>query len=158
MSIQLLNFTNLDGTQKEIILSWRNHPDVRQWMLHHDTISMDEHLSFIESLKNGSDKRYFLVQRDEEYLGVIDFTAITEDSAEFGIYGNPSMYGVGKILMVTLIDYAFTMLHVSKLIATVFSDNEKAKHLYATFDFTQTNRNLYHNKEIITMELCNDNR
>ena len=158
MSIQLLNFTNLDATQKEIILSWRNHTDVRQWMLYHDTISMDEHLSFIESLKNRSDKHYFLVQRDEEYLGVIDFTAITEDSAEFGIYGNPSMYGVGKILMVTLIDYAFTALRVSKLIANVFSDNEKAKHLYAIFGFIQTNRNFYSNREIITMELCNDNR
>jgi UDP-4-amino-4,6-dideoxy-N-acetyl-beta-L-altrosamine N-acetyltransferase len=127
-------------------------------MLHHDAISMDEHLSFIESLKNRSDKRYFLVQRDEEYLGVIDFTAITEDSAEFGIYGNPSVYGVGKILMVTLIDYAFTALRVSKLIANVFSDNEKAKHLYATFDFKETSHTLYRNREIITMELQHDDR
>ncbi|MCX6074653.1 MAG: UDP-4-amino-4,6-dideoxy-N-acetyl-beta-L-altrosamine N-acetyltransferase [Campylobacterales bacterium] len=158
MSIQLLNFTKLDVTQKEMILSWRNHSDIRQWMLHPNTISMDEHMIFIESLKNRSDNRYFLVQRDDEYLGVIDFTAITEDSAEFGIYGNPNVHGVGKILMVTLIDYAFTTLHISKLIATVFSDNEKAKHLYTSFDFTQTNRNLYHNREIITMELCHDNR
>ena len=158
MSIQLLNFTKLDPIQKEIILSWRNHPDIRQWMFHPNKISMDEHLRFIESLKNRSDKRYFLVQRDDENLGVIDFTAITEDSAEFGIYGNPTIHGIGKILMVTLIDYALTILHISKLIATVFSDNEKAKHLYATFDFEETNRVLYHNKEMITLELCHDNR
>lgn len=151
--IRLLNFTTLDDTEHKLILSWRNHPDVRVWMVNQDEISMNEHLCFIESLKMRGDKRYFLVQQDDEYIGVIDLTGITENSAELGIYTNPDMRGVGDVLMRALIDYAFATLKVRTLIANVFSDNERAKHLYKKFDFTETNRTVYEKREMITMEL-----
>lgn len=151
--IRLLNFTTLDDAEHKLILSWRNHPDVRVWMLHQDEILMNEHLRFIESLKKRGDKRYFLVQQDDAYIGVIDLTGITENSAELGIYANPDMCGVGDILMRALIDYAFATLKVRTLIANVFSDNERAKHLYKKFDFTETNRTVYEKREMITMEL-----
>jgi UDP-4-amino-4,6-dideoxy-N-acetyl-beta-L-altrosamine N-acetyltransferase len=156
--IRLIPFIDMNDTEKEMILSWRNHPNVRVWMLHPDEISMNEHLHFIQSLENRPDKRYFLVREANDYLGVIDLTDITATSAELGIYANPERHGVGKILMSALIDYAFQTLGLTKLIANVFSDNEKAKQLYSAFDFTPISRITCNGREMICMERNNDNR
>jgi UDP-4-amino-4,6-dideoxy-N-acetyl-beta-L-altrosamine N-acetyltransferase len=153
MRVQLLNFTTLDPQLLTMVLAWRNHSNIRRWMLNTDEISMENHVQFVESLKNRADKRYFLLQREDEYIGVIDFTDMTDMSAEIGIYANPDMRGVGEALMKALVEYAFVTLHLTTLIATVFADNERAKHLYEKFDFTETNRSLYNGREMITMEL-----
>jgi len=153
MQVRLLDFTTLDTQQLTSVLAWRNHSNIRRWMLNADEILMENHLRFVESLKNRADKRYFLVQLEDEYIGVIDFTDITQNSAEIGIYANPDIRGVGEILMKALVEYAFVTLHLTTLIATVFADNERAKHLYEKFDFTETERSLYNGREMITMEL-----
>jgi UDP-4-amino-4,6-dideoxy-N-acetyl-beta-L-altrosamine N-acetyltransferase len=153
MQVRLLDFTTLDAQLLTMVLAWRNHSDVRRWMLNADEISMENHLQFVELLKNRADKRYFLVQREGKSIGVIDFTDITQNSAEIGIYTNPDMRGVGEILMKALVEYAFVTLHLTTLIATVFADNERAKYLYEKFDFTETERSLYNGREMITMEL-----
>jgi len=150
--IRLIPFTELNDTEKEMILTWRNHPDIRMWMLNSCEISINEHLRFIESLKNRSDKRYFLVRQGNDYLGVVDLTDITTTSAEIGIYANPDKRGIGALLMDSLIRYAFNTLKLTKLIAMVFNNNEKAKRLYQKFDFTETNRAIVHSKEMITLE------
>lgn len=153
MPMRLLDFTTLNTQLLTLVLSWRNHPNVRSWMLNSDEISMEEHMCFVESLKQRSDKRYFLVQHESDYIGVIDLTAISKNSAELGIYADPNVHGVGDTLMRALIDYAFENLKLTKLIANVFTDNERAKHLYQKFDFTETNQTLYNGRKMITMEL-----
>jgi UDP-2,4-diacetamido-2,4,6-trideoxy-beta-L-altropyranose hydrolase len=158
LTLRLIAFTELNDTEKEMILTWRNHPDIRIWMLNSHEISLDDHLRFIESLKNRADKRYFLVRQGNDYLGVVDLTDITTTSAEIGIYANPDMRSVGTLLMDALIRYAFNTLKLTKLIANVFSNNEKAKRLYQKFDFKETTRITYKEREMICMERNNDNR
>lgn len=150
--MQLLNLTTLDTGQLTLVLSWRNHPNIRKWMLRDHEISMEEHLCFIHSLKERPDKRYFLVQRSNDYLGVVDLTDITETDAEIGIYANPDLHGVGKYLISALIEYAHETLKLTRLIANVFADNEKAKDLYQKFDFVETDRAAYNGREMITLE------
>lgn len=150
--IQLLNFTTLNKTQKELVLSWRNHPDIRKWMMDDNVITLENHLHFIDLLNTKTDRCYFLVQKDFEYIGVIDLTAIHMDYAELGIYANPSMCGVGNILMNSLIDYA-KELGITKLVANVYSTNVRAKNLYERFHFIQTKQIQDHNKKINTLEL-----
>jgi len=76
VSINLINFTDLTLDEKKMVLSWRNHPDIKQWMYNTNGITIENHLSFIETLKNSKDKQYFIVKKDNEYIGVIDFTNI----------------------------------------------------------------------------------
>jgi UDP-4-amino-4,6-dideoxy-N-acetyl-beta-L-altrosamine N-acetyltransferase len=149
--IQLLNFTSLNLIQKELILSWRNHPDIRKWMIDENKITLKDHLYFIDLLATKTDKRYFLVQKESSYLGVIDLTNITVDSAELGIYANPDMRGIGSTLMGALIDYA-TSQGISKLIANVFPNNVRACHLYKRFNFTETEQAKHNNKRMLTLE------
>lgn len=149
--IQLLNFTTLDLTQRELILSWRNHPSVRKWMINDNEISLGEHLHFIDLLGTKTNSRYFLVQNESHYIGVINLTEIQNDSAILGIYANPDMRGVGSILMTALIDYT-SMLGISNLVANVFITNVRARNLYQKFEFCEIKRIEYKNKKMITLE------
>jgi UDP-4-amino-4,6-dideoxy-N-acetyl-beta-L-altrosamine N-acetyltransferase len=153
MQVRLLDFITLDTQLLTMVLRWRNHSDIRRWMVNTEEILIDNHLQFVESLKGRSDKRYFLVQREDEYIGVIDFTDINQNSAEIGIYANPELRGIGETLMNALIEYGFSTLKVTTLMASVFDDNKRAKYLYEKFDFTETERSHYNGREMITMEL-----
>lgn len=149
--IRLLNFTTLDQTQKELVLTWRNHPDIRKWMIDDTVIPLEDHLRFIDLLGSKTDRYYFLVQQDAQYLGVVDLTNIQPESADLGVYANPAMRGVGHILMNALITHA-TTLGLSKLVANVFVNNVRALRLYQKFDFRETNQTKHTHKKMITLE------
>ncbi len=160
MRLCLCNFTTLSETQKKMILTWRNHKDVKACMYNANTISEAEHLSFIESLKTREDRRYFLVQNEGMDIGVIDFNDISKESAVMGLYVNPTLHqkGIGSLLMDAIVAYAFETLKVHTLKAEVFENNAKAKALYEKFGFCEKGRKMVHEKEVICMELINEHR
>lgn len=155
MSTKLINFTQLSLKDKKMVLEWRNSAEIRQWMLEQRPISLTEHLAYIEQLKEQKERLYFLVREDEEAVGVIDFTAIDykNKSAEIGLYANPSLRGIGKILMRSILEYGFQTLHMKKLYARVFCSNEKAIKLYKSFHF-QTYKQ---DDTLLYMERTNEN-
>lgn len=159
-NINLINFIDLTLEEKKMILSWRNHPSIKRWMYNNDNISLQNHLNFIETLKKCTNKLYFLVKQEGNYIGVIDFTNIAKDSesAVIGLYANIGLNGVGKILLNTICNYGFETLNVNKLIAEAFAGNEKAISLYKRFNFQETMKKIVNNKEIICMELKNEDR
>ncbi|MBP6714226.1 MAG: UDP-4-amino-4,6-dideoxy-N-acetyl-beta-L-altrosamine N-acetyltransferase [Aliarcobacter sp.] len=158
-NIKLMNFTELTLEQKEMVLIWRNSSEIRKWMYSQEEIELNDHLNFIESLKSRKDKLYFLVKKDKEYIGVIDFTEIIEEeSLHMGIYTNPNIKGNGKILLNKIIEYSFDNLKVKKIYSEVFSQNNKAYELYEKYNFKDISKKTINNKEVICMELNNENR
>ena len=158
LRIQLKNFSSLLLSEQKMILKWRNNPSVRKWMFNQDIIDLENHIKYISSLKDNKDKIYFLVKQFSNYLGVIDFTQITTKSAYIGLYSNPDLKSVGAILMKNIIEYGFGKLNVENLLSEVFSDNQKAISLYKKFNFKEIDRKLVDNREVILMELNNENR
>jgi len=77
---------------------------------------------------------------------------------EFGLYSNPELKGMCSILMDIICEYAFRMLGVRRLIAEVFSSNQKAIHLYLGFGFRYFDKKNINGQEVICMELKNENR
>ena len=158
-NIKLLNFIDLELEEKEMILKWRNHPEIRKWMYNQDEIKLEEHLNFIDSLKLRKDKLYFLVKKEDEFIGVIDFTQLVEKiSIYMGIYSNPNIKGNGKILLNKIINYSFNNLKVERVFSEVFAENEKAHNLYKKFNFKDISEKTVNNKKVICMELENENR
>lgn len=128
------DFTTLNLDELKLVLQWRNHKNISQFMLN-KSIEFKEHLNFIERLKKDKNKKYFLLYKAKEAFGVIYFTKITKTSCEFGLYAKPNLKGVGQILMDEIKKYAFENLRVKNLKACVFKDNEKALKLYKNNDF-----------------------
>ena len=157
-NITLINFVDLTIEEKKMVLSWRNHPDIKKWMYTDSDISLENHLNFIDSLKDRKDKLYFLVKKDDEYIGVINFTDIKAESLEMGIYSKPSAKGLGSILLKTIIEYAFDTLKIKRIFAEVFSENSRAYNLYKKYGFNEIGKNNINNKEVIRLELKNENR
>ena len=155
-AIKLINFIDLTLDEKKMVLKWRNNPNVKQWMFTSNNISIQDHLNYIDLLKLKKDKIYFLVKNEDEYIGIIDFTNINfeKNEAELGLYSNPYLKGVGKILMEQVCNYGFEKLNLDKLISTVFKNNISAIRLYEKFNFRVVNKD----KEVIYMELNNVNR
>lgn len=158
-AIELINFTNLSSKEKSMVLSWRNHKDIRKWMRNKEEITLEEHLKFINSLSDKEDKVYFLVKESNKYIGVVDFTDIVKDEfSEFGIYAKPNLTGVGSTLMEVVVEYAFNILKLKTVTADVHVNNEKAIKLYEKFNFKKSKLGTKHSEEFIGMELKNENR
>ena len=158
--IELINFIDLTVDDKKMILRWRNHPNIRKWMFTQETINLVDHLNYIDSLNSREDRVYFLVKKGSQTIGVIDFTNIDHENkkAEFGIYGNPELRRVGRILMENIIDYGFNVLKVETLVSEVFEDNISAIKLYKRYNFKYIATKYINGRDIIQMELKNENR
>jgi UDP-4-amino-4,6-dideoxy-N-acetyl-beta-L-altrosamine N-acetyltransferase len=152
--VTLSAFHALSLEEKEMVLNWRNDDDVRKWMFTQAIIPLSDHLNYIDSLPSRKDRAYFLVKNENEAIGVIDFTNITAQSADIGLYAKPMLKGMGKVLMHEIIAYGFYVLKVETLISEVLKENESAIRLYKKFDFKETDRR----ENIIVMELKNENR
>jgi len=156
LKIRRINFTDLSKEEHLMILRWRNHENVRKWMLSKDIIDADSHFNYIDFLKETDDRVYFLVKIENESIGVIDFTDINalDASAKFGLYSNPALKGKGNLLMEVIIDYAFNTLKVRTLISEVYEDNIAAINLYTRYNFKRVSVK----ENLVKMELKHENR
>ena len=161
-SIILKQLFELTDSEKEMILEWRNNNNIRKWMYRTELISKKTHFQFVNDLKLDKYNKYFLVKQDKINIGVIYFNNIDVKNkvADFGLYVNPDIKvsGIGSILEKVCIEYAFDKLKIETLKLEVFSDNLKAINLYKKFMFKETDKKLENNKEVICMELKNENR
>ncbi len=146
--IEMINFIDLTFEEKKMVLEWRNNDNIRKWMIIKEKIELENHLKFIDILSSRVDKKYFLVKQNGKAIGVIDFTNINQSSTEFGLYTNPNLRRIGKVLMNLILDYAFETLKVQKLIAYVSKDNSIAIKLYYKYGFKEID-----SQEMICMEL-----
>lgn len=98
-TLSAINFCNLTADEAMRVLSYRNHPFVRENMYGSDIISINAHLKFLESLREDETIQYFLIQQssdtDKPYdIGVISLTRINmkHRHAYLGIYKNPLIH------------------------------------------------------------------
>ena len=158
--IKLTNFVELTEDKIKKVLLWRNNAEIRKWMYTTDVISYAEHLNFIDHLNNDHGKKYFLVAKEDEDIGVISFTDIGKDAVCFGLYASPEtcVPGVGRILESVSIDYAFKEIKAEKLMLEVFIDNKRVINLHKKFGFKKTREIIVNGKEVVCMELVNENQ
>lgn len=138
--IHLKDFIHLDEKEISLVWQWRNDKKISQFMKT-KYIDFQEHLNFIIALKKDRSKKYFLVFKEDEAIGVIDFINITQDSCEFGLYAKPNLKGVGQILMQEIKKYAFEILKIKELKACVFKQNKRALDLYLKNGFFVASEN-----------------
>ena len=119
-NIELINFIDLNMTEKQMVLDWRNNKRTSKFMYEKKNISLENHLKYIESLKTDLTKIYFLVKQDNIGIGVIDFTNIDLENkfVEIGLYSNPEQFGFGNFLMNQILCFPYNILYLE-----VFENN-----------------------------------
>jgi len=103
-------------------------------------ISLDEHRSWFERIKDDPTKRYFVFLDDDEPLGVIAFTDIHRgnQTAAWAFYaGEAAPRGTGSRMELAALDYAFDTLALEKLWCEVLAFNTGVLELHRKFGFQQ---------------------
>ena len=65
------DFRHISQYEKNLVLKWRNHLSIRQWMDNKLIISKSEHNKFLEELKKKKDTIYFLIIKKKTKVGVL---------------------------------------------------------------------------------------
>ncbi len=154
---RFINYINLDETESEMVLNWRNQPSIRKWMINREIIDYSDHKDFIKRLKNNEQHQYFLIKSDEQYIGSVNFKLDKMNRVEMGIFANPFLKGIGQLLMNLIIYHSFVKLNKDIIVSEVFSENKKAIKLYENNHFKIIYKKTVNNTELLHMELLYEN-
>ncbi|NNJ72970.1 MAG: UDP-4-amino-4,6-dideoxy-N-acetyl-beta-L-altrosamine N-acetyltransferase [Enterobacterales bacterium] len=109
-----------------MVLTWRNDPDVRKNMYTSHEISLQEHEAWFKKISSDETKRYFIFELDNKPCGVIGFVDIDllSRTASWAFYsGDTNVRGIGSLMEITALDYAFNELSLHKLNCEVLEFN-----------------------------------
>lgn len=105
-----------------------------------EPITWDQHIRFVQALKDDNQRLYFRVDRGNTGIGVVNLTSIqmSSQSAEIGIYRavENGMNGDGRKMMMLLEDTARS-IGITTLFLKVRIDNTRAISLYENMHYKQ---------------------
>lgn len=136
----LVNFTDLNSREAELVRKWRNSASVRNNSYQNHLIGSKEHRSFINLLRKDKRNFYWLVKNESgKEMGVISLNKIEQihKRAHLGIYVNPGLNnkGIGRKLIRVLKSLAFEQLKLRTLKLEVISANKRAINFYLKSGF-----------------------
>jgi UDP-4-amino-4,6-dideoxy-N-acetyl-beta-L-altrosamine N-acetyltransferase len=141
---KIINFLNLTNEEKEMIRIWRNDENIRIFMFSDHLITFDEHGSFIKKLGDDSNNFYWLVKKNDEYVGIISLNRIdfTNRNAYLGLYANPDnkVSGAGQILIGCLKKLAFSIANLHSMKLEVLNSNKRAINFFEKSGFNNEGR------------------
>ncbi|MEA3641705.1 MAG: UDP-4-amino-4,6-dideoxy-N-acetyl-beta-L-altrosamine N-acetyltransferase [Lamprobacter sp.] len=121
----------------ELILPWRNTPAVRRAMVSQHEISLDEHCTWFQRLRQDPSRRWYLYQDDSGTAqGVVYFTDLdpAQGTAFWGFYARPEApAGTGLQILFAALDTAFGELALHKLSGEVLAQAEATHELCRWF-------------------------
>jgi UDP-4-amino-4,6-dideoxy-N-acetyl-beta-L-altrosamine N-acetyltransferase len=134
-------------SDRESILRWRNHPDVRAVSLTRHVISPDEHASWWEAVQQDSSRKVLVYERKDVPSGVVTFFDIDTDarSAWWGFYLDiDGLTERGELLPVWVaiereaVRFAFEELGLEVLEGEVLASNQAVRNMNRRHRFTET--------------------
>jgi len=128
--MDLSNFIGLSEGMKKEIFQWRNDDRVRSQMLDDRRIDLEEHLRFMEGLKDRHDCLYYLCNYDGGPVGVVSVSNISfrHKRATWGIYKQPNYRSANHGFMMAdcVLILAFEYLHLNTLKSEILATNKAA--------------------------------
>lgn len=152
MKIVFKNYTLLDEQENISLLEIRNHKDIRKNILNRDFIVLENHLSWLNLLKDSNTSFYYAVFIDDQLFGGINITGIDHNKsiASWGVFfklgTNPLISSMASYL---LIDRIFNTLNIEILNLEVNKLNVSAYNFdlnlgFKVYDELEDMNNSYH--------------
>ena len=128
----------LTSNDLELILEWRNHPDIRRFMYSTHEISPSEHRQWFESASKDKGRYLCIFESDGHPCGFVSFTGAEAGSiAEWGFYSAPTATrGTGRALGKVALRFAFLDLGVHKVCGQALRDNVRSIEMHQSLGFT----------------------
>lgn len=133
----------------ELMLGWRNAPNVRANMYTRHEINMEEHLAWWARIQQRDDQRYFMYEAGGTPLGIIGFTGIdrTSENSSWAFYASPEApKGTGSKMEFLALEFAFKELGLHKLHCEVLAFNSPVIKLHQKFGFSIEGKLREHHK------------
>lgn len=128
----------------EVVLSWRNSPEVVNNFIYRKHISVQEHMNWLENKVFAGEVHQFIIcaKTDGVPLGSIYLQNFDEENnkAEEGIFlGANTAYGkgIGTQAAKLMLNYAFAVLGLHKVIARVLAYNKASIRMHEKVGYTQ---------------------
>lgn len=132
------SFRDMRVTDLEMVLGWRNAPEVRRNMYTSHVISMEEHTRWWRNASQRQDRQHFIFEDAAGPQGVALLTDLdrTNRNASWAFYARPKApRGTGSRMEFLLLDHAFLVLDLHKLNCEVLDFNEAVIRLHQKFGF-----------------------
>ena len=122
-----------------LVLSWRNHPEVRHGMYSQHEITLNEHQQWFKRSLADPKKHLLIFEANHQALGFVNFNEIGKGSiADWGFYLAPDApKGSGRQLGHSALDHAFTQLKLHKICGQVLEYNERSLKFHKTLGFQE---------------------
>lgn len=137
MSNEVLTLRELRREDLPQVLSWRNHPQVRRWMLTQHEISIEEHAQWFSKLQQDPQRHAVLVHEAEQALGLAHFIPVNSHGVvNWGFYLMPDApKGSGSKLGRMALDFAFNKQGWHKVCGQVVASNEASRRFHLKLGF-----------------------
>lgn len=131
----------------EMVVEWRNDPQVKAHFFEEEPLSLDLHWKWIDKAKLNPNIRYYMIQinEDDDYkaltVGTIGLNHIDwrNRTAEFSwfLIGEPKRrnWGYGKEAIFLLLHYAFNHLNLNRIWLQTMTLNKAASIVYRKMGF-----------------------
>lgn len=131
-----LRSVQADDAQR--LFQWRNHPDIRCWMLQQQPLEWSSHVAWLTRQLDNPDFIMLIYQIDGVPQGFVSFKRLPEqkNTWEWGFYLAPDCpRGHGTPMGKRAISWAFTHLNAEKIIGSVLTNNSKSLRLHKKLGF-----------------------
>ena len=136
--------TPLTAEDRDLILPWRNAPEVRRAMYSQHEITNEEHRAWFTKMQADSTREWFLYQDEGgDPQGVVYFDPIRPDhrTAVWGFYTRPSApAGTGTRMLAEALDWAFSKGQLRKIIGETLETNPASQWLHQKLGFREEGR------------------
>lgn len=128
----------INSDEIELMLAWRNSPNIRANMYTRHEISLDEHLAWWKRIQQRADQQYFMYEFMGTPVGIVAFTGIdtANRNSFWAFYASPAApTGTGSKMEFLALEHAFGKLNLHKLCCEVLDFNDPVISLHKKFGF-----------------------
>lgn len=127
---------------KQMLLEWRNLPEVAKYMYTDHIITQEEHDRWFETALRDPSRRYWIIVCDGKDVGVayLHDIDLRNKRCYWGFYIadlTARGKGVGSFVEYSILHYVFDYLKLNKLCGEVLSFNEAVLNMHKNFGFRQ---------------------
>ena len=139
MTSELSNLRQVTESDSALILTWRNHPDIRKWMYSSAEISAAEHDQWFKMASADPTRTLLIYSEAQMPLGFLNFKELSGSRvAEWGFYTSPDApKGTGAKMGTLALKYAFEQRNFRKIFATVLDFNVRSIRYHLRLGFKE---------------------